>query len=257
MLEFAPLILIVVIGSSLGSFFNVCIYRIPQKKSILFPSSYCPHCSKPIRLMFNIPLIGFFLTKGKCLRCSAKIHWHYPLVEFLSAFLFLMLFLRFRQQFTFLYFKYALLTAVFIIIFFIDFFHKIIPDVLSLPLIPLGLIAAFHPANEIGFLSSLIGGASGFLLFYMIALVYSRLTGKMGIGGGDIKLIAGIGTFVGVSGILYTILSSSVLALLLILMIRHDLKKEFPFGPFLIAGTLSYVFFGYVIINWYLNLFQF
>ena len=252
---YAQILLIIVISSALGSFFNVCIYRIPSKKSIVFPSSYCPTCSKPIPKYLNIPLIGFFLTMGKCRECGTKIHWHYPFVEFLTVLLMLSLFFRLGGEFSFVYFKYAILIGFFIVIFFIDLFHKIIPDVLSLPLIPLGIIAALLPYNDISLVQSLIGGVSGFLLFYLLSLSFYKVTGKIGLGGGDIKLIAGIGLFVGITGILFSILISSVIALVVILLMRHDLKKEFPFGPFLITGTLIYIFFGYRIINWYLGLF--
>jgi len=249
------ILLIIIIASSLGSFFNVCIYRLPRKKSIVFPSSHCPSCSDPIPKWLNLPLIGFFLTQGRCRRCGVKIHWHYPLVEFLTAFLFLMLFIH--LNFSFLFFKYSILISFFIIIFFIDIFHKIIPDVLSLPLIPLGILTSLHPANDISITSSIVGGLAAFLLFYLISLAYWKLTGKMGLGGGDIKLIAGIGTFIGIVGILFSILVSSVIAVIVILLIRHDLRKEFPFGPFLIIGTLLYIFLGYSLINWYLSLFLF
>ncbi len=249
-------LLIIIFGSCLGSFFNVCIYRLPLKKSLVLPSSYCPGCSKPIPFWLNIPLIGFFLTLGKCRECGSKIHWHYPLVEFLTPLLLLLLYLRLDYSFSFIYFKYAVLLGFFVIIFFIDSFHQIIPDALSLPLIPLGLIASIHPQNDVGIYSSLIGAAGGFLLFYVIAWSYWKLTGKMGVGGGDIKLIAGIGAFIGIYGILFSILASSIIAVIVILLIRHDIKKVFPFGPFLIIGTLIYLFFGYRIINWYLSLFS-
>ena len=255
MLIYAEILIIIIIGSSLGSFFNVCIYRIPEKKSIVFPSSFCPNCSKPIPIRYNIPLIGYFLTLGKCQNCKAKIHWHYPMVEFLTVLLFLLLYFRLGSYFSFLYFKYAVLIGFFIIIFFIDTFHKIIPDVLSLPLIPLGILASLHPGNDVSLISAFIGSAAAFLLFYLIAYSYWKITGKMGVGGGDIKLVAGVGAFVGISGILFSILASSIIAIVVLLIIRHNLKKEFPFGPFMIIGTMIYIFLGYLIINWYLGLF--
>jgi len=159
------------------------------------------------------------------------------------------------SNFSFLYIKYAILIGFFIIIFFIDTFQKIIPDVLSLPLIPLGILATLHPQNDVNLLSAIIGGASAFLLFYLIAFLYWKMTGKMGVGGGDIKLVAGIGTFVGKSGILFSVLVSSIIAVVFLIIIRYNLKKEFPFGPFLIIGTMIYIFLGYLIINWYLGLF--
>ena len=248
-------ILVLIVGSCLGSFFNVCIYRIPIKKSIVFPPSYCPACSKPIPAWLNIPILGYLLSAGKCKNCKQKIHWHYILVESVAALIFLVLFLRLGGQFSFLFFKYAVFFSFGLIIFFIDLFHQIVPDGLSLPLIPLGLIAALLPANEIGVLSSGVGMAAGFSFFYAIAYSYWKITGKMGLGGGDIKLIAGIGAFVGVAGLLFTILVSSVIAFLFILILRHDVKKELSFAPFLISGVFLYIIFGVRLITWYANLF--
>ncbi len=244
-----------ILGSCLGSFFNVCIYRIPLKESIVFPASHCPECKKPIPFWLNIPYLGYILTLGKCRNCGSKIHWHYMLVEISTAVLFSLLYLRFYGNFSFIFFKYAVLSGFFVIIFFIDLFHSIIPDKLSLPLIPLGLLASLHPASDISLTYSLLGGFIGFIFFYAIAFFYWKLTKREGMGGGDIKLIAGIGTFVGLTGVFFSILSSAVIALLVILISRHNLKKEFPFGPFLVIGTLFYIFFGNRIITWYLDLF--
>jgi len=248
------IILIIIIGSSFGSFFNVCIYRLPQKKSIVYPSSYCPNCSQPIPKWLNMPIIGFFLTKGRCRECKTKIHWHYPVVEFISALLFLLLFFRFGSYFSFIYFKYALLIGFLIIIFFIDLYHKIIPDTLSLPLIIIGLITIWLPYNDVSVKSALTGAAFGFLLFFIIPYVFWKLTGKVGIGGGDIKLILGVGLFIGFIGVIFSILVSSIIALITLPLIRFDLKKEFPFGTFITIGVLLYLFIGKQIIDWYLDL---
>jgi len=175
-------------------------------------------------------------------------------VEFISAILFLLLFFHFGGYFSFIYFKYALLISFLIIIFFIDLYHQIIPDSLSLPLIILGLITIWFPFNDISTKSAIIGAAFGFLLFFVIPYFFWKLTGKVGIGGGDIKLIIGIGLFIGFFGVIFSVLASSIIALITLPIIRFDLKKEFPFGTFLSIGILVYLFFGKQIIDWYLGL---
>ncbi|MFA5499215.1 MAG: prepilin peptidase [Candidatus Cloacimonadia bacterium] len=247
------LLVVFMLGSCFGSFFNVCIYRIPIKKSIVFPRSHCPVCSTPIPTWLNIPYFGWLLTLGKCHSCKAKIHWHYMLVEFTTGTLFSLLYLNFGPSLIFL--KYVILVGFLIIIFFIDLFHKIIPDSLSLPLVPLGLIFAALKMTDVGLKGSLIGGGAGFLFFYGIALIYWLLTKKMGLGGGDIKLIAGIGVFLGIVGVFFTIFSSAALALIVALIRGRNVKSEVPYGPYLVAGTLVHIFFGYKIIYWYLDLF--
>jgi len=174
-------------------------------------------------------------------------------VEFITGLLFALLYLRFGATLTFL--KYVIFAGFLIIIFFIDLFHKIIPDSLSLPLIPLGLIFAFLPYFDVNWKYALIGGASGFALFYTIALVYWAITKRMGMGGGDIKLIAGIGLFTGIVGVFFSIFVAALLALLVAIITRKKFKNEVPFGPFLVVGALFHVFFGYRIIYWYLDLF--
>ncbi len=247
------IIIIIILGSAFGSFFNVCIYRLPAKKSIVFPASHCPECSVPIPIWLNIPIIGYLISKGKCKQCDSKIHWHYPLVEFITPVLFLLLYARLGISIPF--FQYLILFSFGIVIFFIDAFHQIIPDSLSLPLIPIGLIFSLLPMSSISFRNSLLSAIAGFLLFFLLSWSYMKLKGQMGLGGGDIKLIAGIGAFLGIAGLIFVILVSSIIGIITIIIIRHDLKKHFSFGPFMVIASILYVLYGIRIIDLYISLF--
>lgn len=252
-MESIILVLLVILGASLGSFFNVCIYRIPQKKSLVFPASHCPACSYPIPFWLNVPVLGYFISACKCRKCGSKINWHYPLVEFITPILFILLYLKFGLTFTF--FRFSVFFALGIVIFFIDAFHQIIPDILSLPLIPLGVIFSFHPSSQVRTFGSVSAAIIGFAFFFLLSWTYWKLKGKMGLGGGDIKLIAGVGAFLGLAGLIFVIIVSSLVGLITIFAIRYDLKKQFSFGPFIVFSSFLYVLWGHYLIDWYLNLF--
>ncbi len=246
---------IFLLGAAFGSFLNVCIYRIPQKKSIIYPASSCPYCGKKIKHLNNIPIFSYIFLKGKCQNCQTKIHPHYFLVEILTPLIFITLFYRFGNAFSIIYLKYLILFSIGSIIFFIDFFHKIIPDVLSLPLILIGIIFSLFPGSDVPFRSALIGAGFGFLLFFLLAVIFKFFLKKDALGGGDIKLIAALGSFMGLNGVIFTIFISSVISLFFLLIIRHDLKKEFSFGPFLIFGSFLHVLLGDYLISLYLSWF--
>jgi len=250
-----------ILGVSLGSFFNVCIYRLPRKLSIVFPSSFCPACNQPIKPWQNIPLLSFFLLRGKCASCGSRISFRYPLVELTTAILYTILLYQANFEISFVFFKYAVYISFGIIIFLIDLEFKIIPDSLSLPLIVLGLLSGLIKTNDISLANSFFSGLAAFTFFYMIALYYVYVVKKEGLGGGDIKLIAAIGAFVGIVGILFTLLSSSIIALIAIGIYKlfnrnfRIAETHIPFGPFLITGSTIYILWGQKIIFFYLNLF--
>lgn len=246
---------VVVFGMAFGSFFNVCIYRLPKKESIVFPNSHCPSCNRKIKAIHNIPIFSFIWLKGQCAYCGAKIHWHYFLVELITPFLFLLIFLQFGWSWLFL--KYLIFISIAIIICFIDAFHKIIPDVLSLPLIVSGLAFSFIPGSDVSWLSSLLGAFFGFIVFLITAYLFQIVTHKDSLGGGDIKLIAAVGSFIGILGTIFTVIFGSLIALILLLAIGHDKRKEFPFGPFLVIGAVSYILFGRSLFQYYINYFSY
>ncbi|AMV71815.1 A24 family peptidase [Desulfuromonas carbonis] len=245
-----------VVGAVIGSFLNVCIYRIPAGESIVRPRSRCGSCGNSIKWYQNLPILSYLVLRGHCAMCNAKISWRYPLVEWLTGGLFSCLVFRFGPQ----PFVVALmiLVAILVTITFIDIDHQIIPDVISLPGILVGFFASFFlPWVTWG--DSLLGILAGGGSLYLVAAGYALLTGKEGMGGGDIKLLALIGAFLGWKAILPIIFFSSVLGTLvgvpLMWIKRSDGQLAIPFGPFLAAGSLTYLFWGPMIVRWYLALF--
>ena len=203
-------IFLFVFGALIGSFLNVCIYRIPLGRSIIWPSSRCTSCNSPIRAYDNIPIISyFFLLRGRCRYCKEKISARYPLVEALNAFLYLLVFWRFGPGRSSAI--YCLLCSALIVITFIDIDFQIIPDRITLPGIPIGIAAGslllpdpFLRAAALGYKASLIGAVSGFAFFYMVAYLSLALLKKEGMGGGDIKLMAMVGGFLGWKAVILT-----------------------------------------------------
>lgn len=243
-----------VLGTIVGSFLNVCIHRIPQGKSIVSPPSHCPRCKTPIRFYDNIPLVSFIILKGRCRKCEAPISLRYPLVEFLMGLFSLILLLRFGIST--LYLIYLAFFASLTLVSFIDLPLRIIPDVISLPGIVIGLVISFlHPQMSVK--DSLIGVLLGGGSLYVVASVYHLITKREGMGGGDVKLLAMIGAFIGWKGVLFTILCSSfigtVVGVTLMLVSSADSKYAVPFGPFLSLGAVIYVLWGEALITWYLG----
>ena len=236
---------VTILGAALGSFLNVLIYRLPEEKSIIFPASNCPHCGKPIRFYDNIPVISFILLKGRCRACRGKISFRYPLVELITAVLSLLLFWKFGLTFKYL-FSFIFVCAL-IVITFIDLDYQIIPDVITLPGIPIFFLAALIVMGlrfQDAFLGFLLGGGC----LYVIAFVYELVTKREGMGGGDIKLLAMMGAFLGWQSLLFILLVSSLLGAVVgiaVMMIKgQDMKYAVPFGPFLSLAAVAYIFFG-------------
>ena len=239
-----------IFGAVVGSFLNVCIFRLPGKKSIIKPLSHCPHCRHPIRFYDNIPLISFILLKGKCRDCREKISWQYPLVELITAILSLLLFLQFGLTLRFLIF--FVFTSVLIVIAFIDLEHQIIPDILTLPGIPIFFLLAVF-IIKVPWLVALIGILIGGGILFAIAFGYETITKREGMGGGDIKLLAMIGGFLGWKALLFVLLFSSffgaIVGISVMIIKKQDMKYAVPFGPFLSAGAVAYFFWGDVFIR--------
>jgi len=234
-----------IFGAVVGSFLNVCIFRLPAKTSIIKPLSQCPHCHHPIRFYDNIPIISFIVLRGKCRDCDGKISWRYPLVELITAVLSLLLFLQFGLTLRFLIF--FIFTAVLIVITFIDLDHQIIPDVLTLPGIPIFFLLAIFVV-KIPWLEALIGLLIGGGVLFAIAFVYELLTKREGMGGGDIKLLAMIGGFLGWKSLIFILLFSSfsgaIVGITAMIIKKQDMKYAVPFGPFLSAAAIAYLFWG-------------
>ncbi|WDN89252.1 leader peptidase (prepilin peptidase) / N-methyltransferase [Desulfosarcina sp. BuS5] len=256
MISFYVEVIVFLLGLCIGSFLNVCIYRLPLSKPIPKPSrSVCPDCGSIIRFYDNIPVVSYLLLKRRCRHCGFIIPFRYPLVE-ISGGLFALLILK-QFGLSLYSFVYFVFIAVLIVVTFIDLDHRIIPDVITLPGIPIFFGLAFL-LPESDWVNSVLGILVGGGSLLTVAWVYALLTGKEGMGGGDIKLLAMAGALVGWKGVLFTIFVSSaagaLIGIILMLRTRKGLKLAVPFGPFIALGAVVYVFFGPVLINWYFNL---
>jgi leader peptidase (prepilin peptidase)/N-methyltransferase len=261
-------ILVIVFGLIIGSFLNVCIHRIPRQQSIVFPPSACPGCGTAIRAWDNIPLISYlFLLRGKCRTCGMLISPRYPLVEAANALLYYGAFSKFGLGWHLP--VLMLFISALIVIVFIDIDFQIIPDVITLPGMLLGVVAAafllpdpfsaFQTSDgsavfePLGLGNAVIGLCAGLGLFYLIAFL-----SKGGMGGGDVKMMGMVGAFLGYKGVLLTTLLGSLtgamVGLGLIAFSKANRKTKIPFGPYLALGALVSLFFGTPIVRWYLGM---
>ena len=248
-------ILIFTMGLCIGSFLNVCIYRVPQSKSIVRPRSMCPNCGTLIPFYDNIPVFSYLWLKGRCRQCEVKIPPRYPIVELLGGLTALGTYLKFGLTWEALI--YYIFIAALIVVTFIDLDHRIIPDVITLPGIPLCFAASFA-LPEITYKAALMGILAGGGSLFLVAWTYNLITKKEGMGGGDIKLLAMMGALIGWKGVLFTIfvgsLAGTLAGLAVMLQSRKGMKLAVPFGPFLSIGGITYIFFGMPLIAWYFNL---
>ncbi len=233
----------------------MCIYRIPESKSIVSPGSACPRCDSPIRFYDNIPILSYFFLRGRCRQCFAVISIRYPAIEILTGLLAVFAFYKFGLTFSALLifaFSATLTTASMI-----DLDHFIIPDVITLPGIPLCFAASFG-LPEMTPVKSLIGILVGGGCLYTVAWLYRILRKGEGMGMGDVKLLAMIGAFIGPVGVVITIFTGSAIGTIIGLATSRQSSKgmqtKIPFGPFLSIGALVYLFFGPQLIDLYLNL---
>jgi|TARA_B100000524_G_scaffold334305_1_gene222713 leader peptidase (prepilin peptidase)/N-methyltransferase len=243
-------LLSIILGGIWGSFANVCIHRIPLNQSVAVKRSYCPNCGKTIKWFDNIPLISFILLRGKCRDCNKKIGSQYFLVELLSVLSFLLIYYLFGISITSLLF--AILSIFFIIIFFIDLKHFIIPNTLTFPLMAIGFIKSFDPNLNTSifpnYLNSLLGGIIGYLIIWTIIYLYKKFRNIEGMGLGDAKLLSAIGFWFGWISLPFIIFISSLVALLVVApsLVNKSKKmsSEIPFGPYIIIGCILFISFS-------------
>ena len=241
-------IFVLVLGALWGSFANVCIYRLPLERGVVSGRSFCPMCNKTITWKDNIPIISFLFLKGKCRNCNKKISSQYLTVEAISILLFLIIYYLYGISITTL--LLMILGLSFLIIFFIDFKHYIIPNVLTFSMMFLGFIKSFvpdlHPMFP-NYLNSLIGGIFGYGIIWSIIFFYKQVRKKEGMGLGDAKLLSAIGFWFGWFSIPFVIFLSSIIALLSVTPSLINKSKKFssqiPFGPYIILATLIYLIF--------------
>lgn len=258
MVPYPPLLaytMVFLFGLCIGSFLNVCIFRIPLAQSIVHPPSACPGCGTYIRFYDNIPVLSYAFLRGRCRHCRTGISFRYPAVELAAGLTALSVYAAYGPSVQAL--VYFAFIATLWVVTLIDIDHRIIPDAISLPGIPIFFLASLAlPGMTVkeSVLGILIGGGS----LYAIALAYSVIQKADGMGGGDIKLLAMIGALVGWKGVLFTLFASSALGTVtgIGLMIANGktMKMAVPFGPFLSAGAVVYIFFGSRLIDWYLSL---
>ena len=242
-------IIVFIFGSIWGSFSNVCINRIPDNKSVIYGRSYCPKCQKLIKWYDNIPLLSFIVLKAQCRNCSTKISAKYFLVELISGLNFLLAFYFFGFSLTTLLF--FILSICYLIIFFIDLKHFIIPNELTYPLMAIGFLKSFDPNLNLDLfpnaLNSLIGGVFGFIIIWLIIFIYKKFRNKEGMGLGDAKLLSAIGFWFGWVSIPFVIFFSSVVALLSVIpdliKSKKNLSSQIPFGPYIIIGNIIFLAF--------------
>ncbi len=235
-----------VMGAAIGSFLNVCILRLPEEgQSIVRPASRCPRCGHAIRWYDNVPILSYLVLRGACRDCGGKISPQYPLIEALTALLAFLLFRKYGLGWAYL--SSFLFACALVVITFIDLRHQIIPHTVTLPGIPLFMAAAvlFMGCRFVDvFLGAMIGAAT----LYFVAVYYEALTGREGMGGGDVNLLAMIGAFFGWKSLLFVVLASSLLGALVGVAVMvakgKDMKYAIPFGPFLCIAAGVYLFFG-------------
>jgi len=247
-------VLIFILGLIVGSFSNVCIYRIPRNESIIYPASHCPKCRSNILPKDNIPLLSYIMLKGRCRNCKSKISIQYPIVEFLTGLIYLIIYLIYGLSIQSLI--YIILSSALLIIAFIDLNEQIVPDVISLPGIVIGFIISFF-VPYISYANSSLGVAVGGGIILVIGLAGSVIFKKEAMGGGDAKLAAMIGAFLGWRYIIISLFLGFFLgALTGICLIMAKIKSRedvVPFGPFIVLGSFITLLWGEKIISWYIG----
>ncbi len=241
-----------ILGLMVGSFANVCVYRIPRRESIAFPGSHCPTCSHAIAAYDNIPLISWLMLRGRCRHCHAPIAWRYPLLELLMGVSWGLLAVHFGAT--------AELAAALCLFFLlwvlsvIDLETGLLPNALTWPGIAAGLLFSWWLGS---WQDALIGALAGYGLFWSIARLFLWLTGREGMGHGDFKLLAMLGAFMGWQALPFIVLVSSVVGALLgslfLLLSKKGLRAEIPFGPYLAAAGMIWLVWGEDLLGWYLH----
>ena len=243
------------VGLAVGSFLNVLIFRLPRKIGFVSGRSFCPSCKNPIAFYDNIPIFSWLILGGKCRQCKNRISVRYPAVELLNGLSWLFFFWRYDLSPEF--FIYSYLASVLIVIFFIDIDYQIIPDIITLPGMVLGLGVAFLPGG-LTIWQSLIGLVVGGGALYLVAMLGDWIFKKDSMGGGDIKMAAMLGAFLGWQKVILIFFGSAVIGTVISLILMVFSRKirshrVIPFGPFLAIAALAAILYGERIITFYLN----
>ena len=242
-----------VLGACVGSFLNVCIYRLPRRESLAWPGSHCTSCTRSLAWYENIPIVSWVVLRGRCRTCRAPIWWMYPIVEVTTALVFVIGYLLYGL--TPLAAVRVLFACALIVLFVTDLQHKILPNVITVPGIVIGFACSlFVPP---GWRDSLIGIVAGGGVLFALAEAYYRVRGQEGLGMGDVKLLGMIGAFLGWKLVLLTLVLASFAGSLaggvMIASGRGSMKYALPFGTFLAVGALVAAIWGMPIVDWYLG----
>jgi len=242
------------VGCILGSFLNVCIYRLPRGESIVAPASHCPKCNQKIRPLDNIPVLSFLLLRGKCRHCLQRISPRYPLVEVLTGILFVLFFARAGWSVDFV--RFTVLASILIPVAFIDLEYKLILNVFTLPGMVFGLVLQLL-LNPARWQQPVIGILAGAGFIYLVRLVGNLLLKQESMGLGDVKLAAMIGAFLGPRVVLVLLLAffiAAPVAAVVMAVHRFQARREIPFGPFIVAATIVFTLAGDQLLKAYLRL---
>ena len=244
------------LGLCVGSFLNVVIYRLPRKMSLARPASHCPSCKYELRWYDNIPVLSYLSLGGKCRKCKTHISFRYTAVELANMVFWVLCVLLLWDKSIPLAIIYAAVLSIFICIFFIDLEHKIIPDRFQVILLVLGFLSIFFD-DDFGWASHVIGGAVGFVLFFLVSYGFEKLCGREGLGGGDVKLASVAGLLLGWERLLFGLIAATIPAAIIMIVLskgKEGEDRQFPFAPFLTVGFTVSMLFGEQIIYWYLSL---
>jgi leader peptidase (prepilin peptidase)/N-methyltransferase len=249
------IVIVALAGLAIGSFLNVVIHRLPRAQSVVSPGSRCPSCGYELGALDNIPVLSYVVLGGKCRKCRASISARYPIVELITAVVFVLHYLVFGW--TPLLPVRALFAAAMIALFAIDLEHHLLPDKITLPGIVAGVAASlFLPP---GLRDALIGMVVGGGILWLIGEAYYRYAGEEGMGGGDVKMLAMIGAFLGWELVILTLVLSSiagaVIGLTVIAIRRGGMKYALPYGTFLALAALTASLYGRQMVDWYTGLY--
>jgi leader peptidase (prepilin peptidase) / N-methyltransferase len=245
--------LVLILGACVGSFLNVCIYRLPRHESLAWPGSHCTTCNRTLSWFENIPVLSWIVLRGRCRGCHQSISWMYPIVEVVTALVFLSGYLLYGP--TALAVVRILFACALVVLFVTDLQHKILPNVITLPGIVIGFVCSLFLAP--GWRDSLIGIVIGGGVLFAIAEAYYRVRKQEGLGMGDVKLLGMIGAFLGWKLVLLTLVlasfAGSVIGVAMIATGRGGMKYALPFGTFLAVGALVAAIWGTPLVDWYLG----
>jgi leader peptidase (prepilin peptidase)/N-methyltransferase len=249
-------LVLALVGLVIGSFLNVCIYRLPRDQSVVWPASRCTACGREISWYENIPVLSYAVLRGRCRTCGESISVMYPLVELLTAGVFVATYAAFGPGW--LFSIRAVFGAAMIVLLVIDLQHQILPNEITLPGIGVGLAASL--VAEPGWRDALIGAAAGGAALWLVAWAYERLRHQEGLGFGDVKMLAMIGAFLGWKLMLLTLVGASVLGSLTagVLMVagRADWQSKLPLGTFLAVAAVPSGLVGGAVVAWYAGFFN-